>query len=135
MSSDLLLMVQTAQRRYALRRRQFNRLVAYDPAWQAENGRPTVYHQLGPLLDPTDPPINGRSHTLIVELRRRNVGLIIARAEDLTPTERHSITPLVPLLARRLSHQWIEGVLTSADEPILLLDLQRIARDLLQGLA
>lgn len=89
-------------------------------------------YQLGPLLDPADPPAAGRLHALTITLRRRVVELLAPRVDLLV--EAPVIRPLAPFLAARLQLPWVNGVVLLEDQPVIALDLRRLAADLALGL-
>jgi hypothetical protein len=97
----------------------------------AQRTRPLVACELGPLLDPADLGPPGRRHALTIELRRRTVVLLVMRAEALTAPG--PVQPLGPLLARRLARPWLIGAVVIGDEPVIVLDLRRIATDIALG--
>jgi chemotaxis signal transduction protein len=94
-------------------------------------GRPILSRELGPLLDPSDQSVSGRRHALTLVLRRRTVALLVARAESLAAFGPWQ--PLGPLLTPRLARPWVLGAVVIADQPVLVLDLRRIAADLALG--
>lgn len=136
MSTDgtLLLEVHTAARRYLVPRAHVDHLaqVALDEVLAPDaRGRPTVARELGPLLDPADPGSPGRRHALVVSLRRRSVAITVQRVESLDAPG--AIQPLGALLASRLAHQWVLGAVVIGADPVLVLDLRRIAADVALG--
>lgn len=136
MSDLLLLEVRTSARRYLVPRAHIDHLtqVASDVLSAPDRrSKVLVCRELGPLLDPADAGWIGRRHALTVELRRRTVALLVERAEELASYG--AIQPLGPLLARRLPRPWVLGAVSVADEPILVLDLRRIAADVALGAA
>ncbi|MFV9507076.1 MAG: hypothetical protein AB4911_21210 [Oscillochloridaceae bacterium umkhey_bin13] len=135
METPLLLAIQTAARTYLVPRHHLDHLVGMRaeaiPAQDAR-GRPLLGCELGPLLDPNEPSqLTGRCHALTVSLRRRSVALIVARADELAAPG--PIQPLAPLLARCLNRPWVLGVVVTDDQPILVLDVRRIAADVALG--
>lgn len=132
--SDLLLDVRTAVRRYLVPRAHIDHLAQVASDVAPASGRRSaafVCRELGPLLDPADSGWIGRRHALTVELRRRTVALLVERAEGL---ERYEVVqPLGPMLARRLARPWVLGAVSVGDEPVLVLDLRRIAADVALG--
>jgi chemotaxis signal transduction protein len=133
MRTTLLLLIHTAQRHYIVRREQIDGLFVLSANWAVDAARPLLYRDLGPLLDPDDQPAQGRCHVLLVSLRRRSVGLLIERADDLAQLPADQLLPLAPLLARNLSRPWVTGVCLRDDTPVLVLDLACIARDVALG--
>jgi hypothetical protein len=131
----LLLEVRTAGRRYLVPRSHVDHLdQVIDGALPASDarGRPLINRELGPLLDPSDQGAPGRRHALTLVLRRRTVALLVARAESLAAPG--PIQPLGPLLTPLLARPWLLGAVVVADQPVLVLDLRRIAADLALGL-
>ncbi len=89
--------------------------------------------ELGPMLGGSSHTRVGPRHALIVALRRRSVALLIDGVDSL-PIEDHSeIQMLAPLLAQRLARPWFLGAVVYRDAPVLLLDLRRIATDVMIG--
>lgn len=130
----LLISARTARRHYLVRGDHVERpgLLPLSPPAIDSRGQPTIYHELGPLLDPDD--CGESRHTLTVSLRRRSVVLLVARLDDLADAATLNIQPLSPLITRRLEHPWYLGVAIIDDTPILVLDLRRIAADLALGI-
>lgn len=135
MITTLLLLIHTAQRRYIVRRDQLDGLFVLSAARSVATEQPLLYRDLGPLLDPSDQPAQGRCHVLLVNLRRRSVGLLIERADDLAQLPPDQLQPLAPLLAHNLSRPWVTGVCICDDTPVLVLDIACIARDVALGAA
>jgi chemotaxis signal transduction protein len=134
----VLLAIETAHHRYLVRRELIRgmRTVAStaDLERPDERGRPVVGRELGPLLDATDQPQRARRHALLVPLRRRSVALLVERvAETIHCTDPAAeLHPLPPLLARSLAHEWIDGVLLRDTQPVLVLNVWRIAQHVLR---
>ncbi len=128
----MILLIETATRRYLGRQSDVDAIGAPGEDDRDARGRPILRRQLGPLLDPDDPPAVGRLHALRIILRRRTVELLVSRV-DLFP-EAPPIKPLVPFLAVRLQLPWVSGVALIADQPVVVLDLRRLAADLALGL-
>ncbi|NTU79295.1 MAG: hypothetical protein HGA45_07820 [Chloroflexales bacterium] len=134
MSAELLLEVHTATRRYLVPQAHLDHLAqmvtSHAPA-PARRSTALVCRELGPLLDPADAGGPGRRHALTVELRRRTVALLVERAESLAT---HGVVqPIGALLARRLAQPWVLGAVLVGDDPVLVLDLRRIAADVALG--
>ncbi len=131
----LLLEVHTATRRYLVPRAHLDVLaqVAAGGAAPARDGRglPVIARELGPLLDPADLGPPGRRHALTVALRRRSVALLVERAEALDAPG--AVQPLGALLARRLARPWALGAVVIGADPVIVLDLRRIAADVALG--
>ena len=130
MASDLTVIVQTALRRYAVRRDDILeiKLVA-NPAGLPiadEHGRTCIAVELGPLLDPADQSTHTRRHALIVPLRRRLVALLTDRVESLQ--EHAGIEALPALLRAQLREPWAIGALLLGSDLIVQLDLRAVAR-------
>ncbi|NJN67829.1 MAG: hypothetical protein HC884_14535 [Chloroflexaceae bacterium] len=136
MSYDgLLLLILTSRHRYLAPRSQILELcVMTGEASRAQPGEqapPTERFELGPLLDPQDPPGRTRRHALLVPTPTQNVVLLVDRVEDmwLEPGERIQAFP--PFFARKLRRPWFPGAMLYHDVPVLVLDLCRIAQDAL----
>lgn len=122
--------VQTARRRYFVPRGHVDQLgVAPLPDAVTVLDRPLLTRDLGPLLDPEDGGAPGRQ-ALTVLLRRRAVVLRVQRIESL---ESVTVHPLAPLLRQRLRAPWVVGAVIRDDQPVLVLDVRRIATDLALG--
>lgn len=127
------LRIEAGQRRYAIVPAQVGALSLLNPADGPTDprGRPLICQDLGALLGETQPAPTGRRHALTIDLRRRSVSLLIDRIDSLDqPTP---IQPLAPLLTRRLRWPWFLGAVIYSDEPLLVLDLRRIATDVAIG--
>lgn len=138
MSSEksLLLDLRSAGRRYFVPRSHVDRLELLAPAEAPttdERGRPVVVRDLGQLLGGVAEPAKERRQALSVTLRRRTVALLVDRVESLELGAR--VQPLAPLLARRLAAPWVVGVVADGDDPVLVIDLRRIAADVALGAA
>jgi hypothetical protein len=133
--TPLLLEVRTSGRRYLTPRSHVDRLDhvvdTASPATDAR-GRPVISRELGSLLDPSDLGAPGRRHALTLVLRRRTVALLVTRAESLAAPG--PIQSLGPLVLARLARPWLLGAVIIADQPVLVLDLRRIAADLALGI-
>ncbi len=129
-AATLAFEVQTARRRYFVPRGHVDQLgVAPLPNASEAHGRPLLTRDLGPLLDPEDSGAPARQ-ALTVLLRRRTVVLRVQRIESL---ESVTVHPLAPLLRRRLRAPWVLGAVIHDDQPVLVLDMRRIATDLALG--
>ena len=133
MPNDVVLIIRTARRRYAVRRDDLLevKLVA-DPADLQAGGlfdRPCVGVELGPLLDPSDQSALARRRALIVPLRRRYIALLVDYIDALL--ERAVTTPLPVLMRERLLEPWAVGALAFEDDLIVQLDLRAVARSAL----
>src|SRR5262245_47130123 len=112
MADQLTLIVQTARRRYAVRRDDVLdiKIVAGATDLQADElGRAYVGVELGPLLDPADQSTHARRRALVVPLRRQLVALIADEVELFQEPIR--IEALPPLLATQLRQPWAIGAL------------------------
>jgi hypothetical protein len=135
----LLLMVRTPGHTYIVRREQILelRLVTSvaDVEREDERGKPVIGSDLGLLLNPQDESSATRRHALIVPTRRRSVGLLVDRIDDVytngSASQHHQVQKLPALLARQLARPWFMGVLIYEDAPVLVLDLRQIAQDAL----
>lgn len=129
-ATTLLLEVHTARRRYFAPRSHVTHIGrAPEPGVAEVEGRPVVVHSLGPLLDPEDQD-GPTQQALTVVLRRRAVVLLVRRIESLQPM---TVQPLAPFLLRCLDRPWVLGAVVVSDDPVLVLDLRRIATDLALG--
>jgi chemotaxis signal transduction protein len=135
MYADTLLTIRTTLHRYIVCRSHMLAMRSLsndaDINEQDERGRPIISSELGILLDQEDLRGQDRCHALIVGLRRRTVALLVHRIEDahISDVTVDMIQPLPPLLARSLARPWLMGVLLRDDEPLLVLDIRRIAQD------
>jgi hypothetical protein len=130
MANDVLLIVRTALRRYAIRRDDlFDIKLVVGPADLEAGGlfeRPCVGIELGPLLDPYDQSTQARRRALIVPLRRRYIALLVDYVDGFL--ERAVCAPLPALLYQRLSQPWAVGALALEDDLVVQLDLRAVAR-------
>jgi hypothetical protein len=133
MPNDMLLIVKTAARRYAVRRDDVFEIRLIETTTALETPTPaawpTIGVELGPLIDPDDRSRLTRRRGLLVPLRRRYVALLVDHVE--TFFERGECAPLPALLRERLQLPWAIGALAQDDDLILLLDLRAIARSVL----
>jgi hypothetical protein len=130
MANDVLLIVRTALRRYAVSRDDlFDVKLVADPADLRAGGlyeRACIGIELGALLDPSDQSVQIRRRALIVPLRRRYVALLVDYID--TFLERATSVPLPTLLRERLRQPWAVGALMLDDDLIVKLDLRAVAR-------
>jgi hypothetical protein len=138
MSYDgLLLFILTTRHRYVAQREQILelRILASDADWNRPDERDTPmemeYVELGPLLDPEDTPAKTRRHALVVPTPDRSVALLVDRIEDLWLESGSPVQMFPPFFTRQLRRPWFPGAMLHQDEPVLLLDLSQIARDVL----
>jgi chemotaxis protein histidine kinase CheA len=132
MPTNLMLIVRTGQRRYAVRRDDVLeiKLVANAAAMPCdERGLPYVGFELGPLLDPADRSELVRRRALVVPLRRRKVALLADRVDSFQ--EHTQVVALPELLGARLSQPWAVGALVLDGEVIVQIDLWAVARSAL----
>lgn len=132
MPIDLLLIVRTARRRYAVQRADVAeiRLLADASTMPCdERGQPYIGVELGPLLDPDDRSDLARRRALVVPLRRRKVALLADLVESFH--EHAQVVALPELFSARLSQPWAIGVLLLGDEVIVQLDVRAVARSAL----
>lgn len=135
-AAGLLVEIHTAARRYLVPLAHLDglTLVAAGAAVSNEaTAQVSVWRELGPLLDATDVGPHGRRHALTVTLRRRSVALLVERVADFGSPG--TLQPLAPLLVSRLARPWLLGAVVVANEPVLVLDLRRIAVDVALGAA
>jgi hypothetical protein len=130
MANDVLLIVRTALRRYAVSRDDlFDVKLVADPADLRAGGlfeRACIGVELGSLLDPSDQSVQIRRRALIVPLRRRYVALLVDYVD--TFLERATSVPLPALLREQLRQPWAVGALTLDDDLIVKIDLRAVAR-------
>lgn len=133
-SGTALLSIWVAGRHYLTHRDQVDAVGLIDPFAPPldRHGKPQICCELAPLfgIDMAVPP--GRRHGLSVVLRRRGVILLVDRI-DLQSVGVPTVQPLAPLLVRRLARPWFLGVVVEDDQPLLVLDLRRIATDVALG--
>jgi hypothetical protein len=129
MPPDLLLIVRTARRRYAVRRddvAEIKLVVDASLMPNDERGRPYIGVELGPLLDPGDRSELVRRRGLVVPLRRRKIALLADRVESFQ--EHMRAVALPELLGARLGQPWAVGALLLDDDVIVQIDLRAVAR-------
>jgi chemotaxis signal transduction protein len=132
MPTNLMLIVRTARRRYAVWRDDVMEIKLVADATMMprdERGQPYVGFELGQLLDPTDRSELRRRRALVVSLRRRKVALLADRVESFQ--EHALVTALPELLGARLREPWAIGALVLDDEVIVQIDLRAVARSAL----
>lgn len=138
MYDDVLLIVRTTWQGYVVRRTQVNemRLVSSSASLQQpdERGKPIIGCELAHLLEAQASYGTPGRHALIIHMRRQSVALLVQRVDDIvTHAESGTqIQPLPALLAQRLEIPWVTGVLLCETTPLLVLDLRRIAHDVIQ---
>lgn len=128
----LLLAVRDGARRYLVPHAHVDQIRLLDGAAlpaHDDRGRPLLARALGDLLEPGQPPA-ARRHALLVTLRRRSVVLLVERVETLAAAEGCQPQPLPPLIERALARAWFLGTVIADGEPVLVLDLRRIATDM-----
>lgn len=130
-----LLLIEAGRRRYAIASAQVSLLGLLDPAEAPADldGRPLICQDLGIVLGDERPAPAGRRYTLTIALRRRSVALLVDSIDSPAQQATLAIQPLAPLLARRLTWPWFLGAVVYRDEPLLVLDLRRIATDVAIG--
>ena len=132
MPTNLMLIVRTARRRYAVRRDDVIEIKLVPDASAMpcdERGQPYVGFELGMLLDPTDRSDLTRRRALVVPLRRRKIALLADRVDSFQ--EQSQTIELPALLSARLSQPWAIGALLLDDEVIVQIDLHAVARSAL----
>ena len=132
MPTNLMLIVRTAWRRYAVRRDDVIEIKLVPDATTMpcdERGQPYVGFELGMLLDPTDRSELTRRRALVVPLRRRKIALLADRVDSFQ--EHTQIIALPTLLGARLSQPWAVGALLLDGEVIVQIDLLAVARSAL----
>jgi chemotaxis signal transduction protein len=127
--------VQAGRWRYAVAQEQVGHLALIDPAAApaGPRGGPLICRELAALMGEASAVGPGRRHALMVALRRRSVALLVDHIDSLGDAGRQAIQPLAPLLASSLARPWFLGAIVCGDEPLLLLDLRRIATDVALG--
>ena len=132
MSASALIILRTAQHRYAARHSDLAELRQVRDAAVLETvggDRPCVCVELGAFLDPADISTQTRRHALLIPLRRRYVALLVDAVEAFLEYDRSE--PLPGLLQQHLTQPWAVGVLNYNDIPIVQLDVRAIARSVL----
>jgi chemotaxis protein histidine kinase CheA len=132
MPTDLMLIVRTARRRYAISRDDVMEIKLVTDASVMptdERGRPYIGIELGPLLDPEDRSDLARRRAVVVPLRRRKVALLADRVESFQ--ERAQVVALPELLRARLTQPWVIGALLLDDEVVVQIDPRAVARSAL----
>jgi len=133
MTGDMLVVVKTSLRRYAIRRSDVFDIRLIDGAAPLGTGatfdRPVLAVELGAWLDPADQSTLTRRRALLVQLRRRYVALLVDYVEGFL--EHVRCAPLPALLTARLTRPWAIGALALEDDLIVQLDLRAITRDVL----
>lgn len=124
---ELLLLVRTARRRYAILRDDVFGIHALPS--DAASDPALLLIDLGALFDPLDRSEQTRQHGLFVPLRRKQVVFLVEQI-DLVEQPPH-LMPLPPLLHARLSQPWALGAMMFDDEPVIQLDLRAVARSML----
>ena len=130
----LLLEVRAAGQRYYVPRAHLDSLELLHPDMPPahdERGRPMLVRSLAPLLGPSASSAPPPRQALVVRGRRRSVALLVDRVEQLA--DDLTMQPLGSLLACRLAAPWVLGAVATAETPILVLDLRRIAADVALG--
>lgn len=131
-ASTLLMAVRDGARRYLVPHAHVDQVRLLDRAAlpsHDDRGRPLVACALGDLLDPGGPGV-ARRHALVVNLRRRGVVLLVERVETLADAASVSPQPLPALIERSLDRAWYLGAVIDNGQPVLVLDLRRIALDI-----
>lgn len=132
---NLLLTVVTPLHRYIVRRDQMIELrVVTSPSdleRPDERGFPLIACELSPLLDPRDTSDAPRRHAVVVPAPTYSVALLVERIEDLHIVNEESIQPVSPLFKWQLERLWFLGFIVEHEIPLLVLDLQQIARDVI----
>jgi chemotaxis signal transduction protein len=134
--NSAFLSVEAGLWRCAVAQEQVSHLTIVDPIAPPADprGRPIICRDLGALLGGGDAaPASGRRHAITVDLRRRSVALLVDYIDGLGDAGGQAVQPLSPLLARRLARPWFLGAIIRGDQPLLLLDLRRIATDVALG--
>jgi chemotaxis signal transduction protein len=142
MYENVLLIVRTARHGYVVRRTQVNelRLISGSASLEQsdQRGKPIIGSELAHLLEGQEHHDAPGRHALVIHMRRQSVALLVQRVDDIvTQSDTQSaagtqIQPLPGLLAQRLEMPWVTGVLLCDTTPLLVLDLRRIAHDVLQ---
>jgi chemotaxis signal transduction protein len=125
-----LLQIDAGARTYLVAPHAVDWMRAYDaaqPPTHDPRGLPIVYANLAALLTNAAAP-DAAGHLLGVQLRRRSVALIVRRIETLRTLD---LQPLAPLLAGSLTRPWVLGVALCDTQPVIVLDLRRLAMDAL----
>lgn len=132
MTNSIVLIVQTALRRYAIRHSDVleTRLTTIEELRSnTHSSHSYIDIELGALLDPVDQDTIPRWRALIVPMRRRYVAFLVSRIE--TFLEQPHVVPLPHILEKRLTQPWATGVVVLDDAVVVQLDLRALARSVL----
>jgi chemotaxis signal transduction protein len=138
MYENVLLIVSTTRHSYVVRRTQVNelRLISGSTSLQKtdERGKPLIGCELAHLFQAPESHDTPGRHALIIHMRRQSVALLVQRVDDIVTrgAAGAQVQPLPALLAQRLEMPWVTGVLLCDTTPLLVLDLRRIAHDVIQ---
>jgi hypothetical protein len=134
-TGSTILGVRAGTRRYAISPAQVDHLGMIDPAGAPtdQRGRPLICRELGALLGDAGEVGPGRRPAITVSLRRRSVALLVDDVDSLSDDGPLAAHPLSPLIARHLTWPWFLGAVSYKGVPLLLLDLRRIATDIMIG--
>jgi len=134
---NTILGVLIGQQRYAIAQAQVDHLGLVDPREAPTDlrGNVLICRELGALLGADQSATIGRRSAITIRLRRRSIALMIDHVDSLGDAGQLKIQPLSALLTRRLARPWFLGAIVYQDAPILLLDLRRIATDVVIGAA
>ncbi len=123
-----LLVVTTAQHRYAVRRDDVSELRLIDAEASGGGMQSWVKVDLGALLYPGDTSTQRRRHAMFVPLRRKQIVLMVDRIDMVEGTQP---LPLPMLLQARLLQPWSVGVLQIEDQVVVQIDIRAVARSVL----
>jgi hypothetical protein len=129
----MLIIVQTALRRYAVRRGDVASML---PIYTQEQlmalgsaQHPALPVELGAWFDPADQLHTARRHALVVPLRRRPIVFQVERIEQ--TIEYPLIQPVPALITGSMRDIWAVGVVTYEEQLAVLIDLRAVARSVM----
>ena len=128
MANTMLLMVQTARRRYLVRQGDVHGIRA-TTSDMLTNSDTYVGVDLGALFDPADTSERSRHHGLFVPLRRKQVVFLVDHVDEVEVPQ--APVELPSLLRSQLVQPWALGTLALHDELVVVIDLRAVARSVL----
>jgi hypothetical protein len=125
----ILLQIQTARNSYIVRAADIHTIMVARPDRELvipdPQQRPCDQVELGSLLHPDDRHGGEQWKALVIQLRRKFVGLLVVAVEQLEGVT--TASPLPELLRQRLNQPWANGVLDLNGQVLVQLDLRAIA--------
>jgi hypothetical protein len=129
----MLIIVQTAVRRYAVRRGDVTSMLPVhseaDILALGSPQHPALPIELGAWFDPADQLLAPRRHALVVPLRRRPIVFQVERVEQ--ALENPVIQPIPELITKGLREVWALGVIDYEQQLAVLIDLRAVARSIM----